>query len=364
MAYLLRADGDEPVLRDLGPVAPTRTLWAQFRLAGDDKAKADGAAHDLYQTLFGPFETEIADLKTLFIAPDGFLHLAPLTRLILPNGKYWIQRQAIHRLQTGRDLLRQPLRNSSDRMLALGGVDFHQYAEVVDRKPEETRNRFADVNRQTAEEIEFFKPLTASGEEADEIALLYRLNRKAPAEVWPGLEASEQRLKSLKFAPKVLHLATHGFYLRDRPLGVERPLVMSGLSLAGANQGLRGKVGRDDEDGILYSLEVLGLNLHGTELLSLSACDTGRGVVDYAEGVYGLVRAFRIAGARRVLMTLWSVGDRHAKDFMVQFYERWLQQPVSDPARALRETYLAYIDHPQPELRDPRVWAPYVLVGN
>lgn len=162
----------------------------------------------------------------------------------------------------------------------------------------------------------------------------------------------------------MLHLATHGFYLRDRPLGVERPLVMSGLSLAGANQGLRGKVGRDDEDGILYSLEVLGLNLHGTELLSLSACDTGRGVVDYAEGVYGLVRAFRIAGARRVLMTLWSVGDRHAKDFMVQFYERWLQQPVSDPARALRETYLAYIDHPQPELRDPRVWAPYVLVGN
>ncbi|WP_089936149.1 CHAT domain-containing tetratricopeptide repeat protein [Candidatus Entotheonella palauensis] len=364
MAYLLRADGEAPILQDLGPVEPTRKLWNQLRSAGHDKAKADQAARELYQSLFGTFESKITDLKTLFIAPDGFLHLVPLTRLILPDGRYWIERQAIHQLQTGRDLLRQPLRNDSNHFLALGGVDFHQNAEVVTSEPEVPRSLFASVNRQTADEIKFFKPLPASGEEADEIALMYRLNRKAQAEVWPGLEASEARLKALESAPKILHLATHGFYLRDRPLGAERPLVLSGLSLAGANQGLRGQIGPDGEDGILYSLEVLGLNLHGTELVSLSACNTGQGVVDYAEGVYGLVRAFCIAGARRVLMTLWPVGDDHAKDFMVAFYERWLQQPVSDPAKALRETYLAYIRHPDPELRNPRVWAPYVLVGN
>lgn len=81
-----------------------------------------------------------------------------------------------------------------------------------------------------------------------------------------------------------------------------RPLTLSGLALAGANQGMQGHLSTAGEDGMLYALEVQNLNLEGTELVALSACDTGKGVLDYSDGVYGLVRAFRIAGARRVLM--------------------------------------------------------------
>jgi CHAT domain-containing protein len=100
-----------------------------------------------------------------------------------------------------------------------------------------------------------------------------------------------------------------------------------------------------------------GLNLEGTELVVLSARDTALGSLDYSEGVYGLVRALRLAGARNVLVTLWPVKDDEARDFMVK---KWLNQVHSDPTKALRDTQLFYIK--QENLRDPRVWAPYILI--
>jgi CHAT domain-containing protein len=136
-------------------------------------------------------------------------------------------------------------------------------------------------------------------------------------------------------------------------------MLLSGVALAGANRMLKAK----GEDGILFALEALGLNLDGSELVVLSACDTAQGSLDYSEGVYGLVRALRIAGAHSVLVTLWPVNDGQARDFMVAFYSSWLSQAGrSDPARALRETRLSYIANTDPTLRDPRVWAPYVVV--
>ena len=118
------------------------------------------------------------------------------------------------------------------------------------------------------------------------------------------------------------------------------------------------------DDGLLYSIEVTGLNLQGTELVSLSECDTGKGVIDYSEGVYGLVRAFRTAGAQNVLMTLWPVGDRSSRDFMERFYDIWLgDKDNPTPSEALHRTRLEFINHKKENYRDPNVWAPYVLVG-
>ena len=96
----------------------------------------------------------------------------------------------------------------------------------------------------------------------------------------------------------------------------------------------------------------------------LSACETGQGDVDYAEGVYGLVRALRIAGARHVLVTLWPVNDGEAQAFMAAFYRSWLAQAGGgDPAQALRQTQLAYATSPDPARSNPRRWATYNLVG-
>ncbi|WP_200284380.1 CHAT domain-containing protein [Rhabdochromatium marinum] len=142
----------------------------------------------------------------------------------------------------------------------------------------------------------------------------------------------------------------------------ERPLTLAGLALAGVNQGMTGSLSPAGEDGILYALEAQDLNLEGTELVTLSACDTGKGEVDYSEGVYGLVRAFRIAGARNLLMTLWPLNDRLAADFMKDFYANWFSDANRHPADALQETRLAWIRSGDPRRSDPRYWAPYVLI--
>ena len=197
--------------------------------------------------------------------------------------------------------------------------------------------------------------------------LIITYYKDGKAVVYKKTAATEHQLKSLKQPPRILHLSTHGFYLNDPELSSwseEAPLLLSGLALCGANNGLKGMVDEYGDDGLLYSMEVLGLNLQGTLLVSLSACDTGKGVIDYSEGVYGLVRAFRTAGARSVLMTLRPVGDRSSEDFMEAFYERWLGSPDSiGPAEALHQTRLYFIGHPNERYREPEIWSPYVMVG-
>lgn len=174
--------------------------------------------------------------------------------------------------------------------------------------------------------------LPPSKGEIEAIASEHRVNRRdEPVELWGEQDASEARLKALPRPPRVLHLATHGFYrAADRPQ--DRPMLLAGVALADANLALR-EVG---EDGILYAIEAQGLNLEGTELVVLSACETAQGQIDYAEGVSGLVRAFRTAGARYVLVALRPVGDQGASTFIQRFYHHWLAQTQSDPAAALR----------------------------
>jgi CHAT domain-containing protein len=153
----------------------------------------------------------------------------------------------------------------------------------------------------------------------------------------------------------VLHLATHGFYrAADKPQ--DRPMLLSGVALAGANRALHDA----SEDGILYAIEAQGLNLEGTELVVLSACETAQGQIDYAEGVSGLVRAFRTAGVRYVLVALRTVDDQGASRFMQRFYHYWLAQKRSDPAAAFRAAQLEAITA---EASHDPTWAYFILIG-
>ena len=346
-AGLLLAGFEEPVVVDLGLVSELPRLTA---------ALDDAAAAALYQKLFAPFEARLAAATTVYIAPDGVLNLVPFARLRLADGRYWGERQQLRLLQSGRDLLRPDADKPARGLLALGGIDFGA-AAIASKQVDSivaTADRSGAITRTGASFKDGFKLLPASGEEAIRVEELYRLLRKdEPAAVWSGAQASKARLMALQAPPRVLHLATHGFYL---PGAMREPMLQAGVALAGANRELAGK----GADGILFALEAQGLNLDGTELVVLSACDTAQGSLDYSEGVYGLVRALRIAGVRNVLVTLWKLNDGEARDFMVAFYKTWLSQVRSDPAKALRETQLSYLK--QDKLRDPRVWAPYILV--
>ncbi len=360
VALLLPAEG-EMSLHDLGPVAETLALWRELRKTGSRDIAAD-----LYRNLFGTLDKQLKNYDTLYLAPDGFLNLLAFARLVTPDGRYWIQRQALREVATGRHLIAGYDRDLAKPkgLLALGGVDYESHAEDAPAKqPPATNPALTEALRALSTEIGRFGPLDETGREATEVANAYWDYWSVEPQVWLAGDAAEARLKALAAPPKVLHLATHGFYLSNDSDLIDRPMVLSGVALAGANRGLKGQFGPNGEDGILYALEVQDLNLEDTELVALSACDTGVGTLDYSEGVYGLVRAFRIAGARHVLMSLWKVGDAAAREFMVRFYRTWLDgSKPKDLAVALRQTQLSFIEDPDEQLRDPKVWAPFVLV--
>jgi CHAT domain-containing protein len=294
-----------------------------------------------------------------------FLDFISFASLKLPDGKYFCQRQEISQLQTGRDLLAGSAKNDSNLLVAFGGVEYGKAEEKAQEKTDEDMPKH--LNMRAARELKSLTYLKHSFEEAANIAETFRTNTKGKVLFFSKSEATEKNLKNLPFPPRILHLSTHGFYLQNAELtdwAEEAPLLLSGLALSGANEGLQGKLDANGDDGLLYSMEVLGLNLQGTELVSLSACDTGKGVVDYSEGVYGLVRAFRTAGAQSVLMTLRPVGDASSRIFMETFYDTWLSSEKLTPSEALHQTRLRFIENPpKPGYDDPSVWSPYVLVG-
>ncbi len=353
---------------DLGPVADTLP-WIEALVAKGPAADAaaDAAAEALYVRLIAPLglDPEVAVL----LAPDDALNLVSFHRLMPEAATHWTEVQELHVVQSGRDLLRPPHDRPARGLLALGGIEFDKaptrlaaLAETlgtVAAGSAESRRADVEIVRSRAAEVfrGGFKPLPGSAEEVATIAGLYHLARpQETVEVWAGLEAAEDRLLTHERPPRVLHLATHGFY-REPKGRTDRPMLLAGIALAGANVALEGEA----EDGILYALEAQDLNLEGTELVVLSACETAQGVIGHGEGVYGLVRALRTAGARYVLVTLRPIGDQSAARFMETFYEIWLNQPSSqsNPAEALQQTQRHYLKtNPQFD------WKPFIVVGS
>ncbi|MBU0764684.1 MAG: CHAT domain-containing protein, partial [Bacteroidetes bacterium] len=201
--------------------------------------------------------------------------------------------------------------------------------------------------------------------------------------LYSGRDASEGTFKQLVVAqPDVIHLATHGFFF---PLQEEMqknaeiaetaplfrgsrtsrayctfafqtdPLLRTGIVLSGANDVWNSNPVNDSEDGVLTAYEVSNLNLENTQLVVLSACETGLGDIRGSEGVYGLQRAFKMAGVKFIIMSLWQVPDKETEEFMVTFYEKLLRS--KDVRRAFNET--------QAEMRkkyDPYFWGAFVLI--
>jgi len=218
----------------------------------------------------------------------------------------------------------------------------------------------------------YFAPLTGTALEAREIKSLF-----PEARVLLQEQATKASLKQAA-APRILHIATHGFFLEDRPVKIEgtrglsmlrddgdlrglsvdvkieNPLLRSGLALAGANL----RSGRDD-DGILTALEASGLNLWGTKLVVLSACDTGVGVVNTGEGVNGLRRALVLAGSETQVMSLWPVSDYATQRLMKAYYARLKQgQGLGEALRSVKLEMMR-----QKGTEHPFYWASFIQSG-
>lgn len=204
--------------------------------------------------------------------------------------------------------------------------------------------------------------------EVESIADIYTTAELEPA-LFLSNEATEQEIK-LVDNPRTLHIATHGFFLESEKLEeaggevdtyVENPLLRSGLILAGANSFIAsGQISddyEDGEDGILTAYEAMNLNLDNTDLVVLSACETGLGEVSNGEGVYGLQRAFQVAGAKSIIMSMWTVDDAATQELMTHFYNEWIR--TGDKQKAFVSAQKILKD----KWKAPYYWGAFVMVG-
>jgi CHAT domain-containing protein/Tfp pilus assembly protein PilF len=304
----------------------------------------------LYTLLIQPLEAAFGSSCTqLLVSPDGELNHVPFAALRAPEpeGHYVVERMTVSYVASGRDLLRNDRREPSTLdLLVIASPDFDGHGE---------HNTTNQGSKKTGKQKSphRFPPLPATAEEAYRIAALLKGSRR----LLIGGQATETALRALP-SPQILHLATHGFFLRDR-----EQFEQTGLALTGANFAAEAVTG---DDGILTTLEISSLNLHGTDLVVLSACETATGTVKIGEGVYGLRRAFFLAGARNVVMSLWAVNDTITLAQMEEFYRAYTRGLPAP--HALREAQLQTLSTLRAltraafgeSLAPVQLWAPFI----
>jgi len=383
-------ESDSVALVDLGDAERIDRLIAEFRSSVRGEWERDDTDRDMARTkaqrvtpsedhagqalsvaVIEPLVRAITGRKRLVIAPDGDLTRLPFEVLPTDDGRRLIDDYSISYVGCGRDILRfqGPSTGQAARALVAADPDFDLRRDG-ERQPSE-----GSVPGRHSRDLEqtnlSFDRLPATREEGNRIARLLKVRP------WLQAEVLEQRLKQVR-SPWILHLATHGFFLPDqRPdpgasswtassdmgrftgLLLENPLLRSGLALAGGNTWLQnGHLPPEAEDGLLTAEDVTGMDLLDTELVVLSACNTGLGEIRTGEGVFGLRRAFVLAGAKTLVMSLWKVPDEETRELMEDFYRRIL---AGEPrAEALRNAQLTM----KAKYPDPFFWGAFICQGN
>jgi CHAT domain-containing protein len=339
---------------------PGRTDVRQLARAADEK-------------IFQPISPLLGNATQLLISPDGELGLVPVEAFIDEKGHYLVEHYSISYLTSGRDLMRmQVARQSKSGPLVIADPFFGDPVTQVAKagtpnlKPASITRRRSITTAGDLSSV-YFAPLSGTAQEAHNIQQLF-----PDAKIVTGRAATTSSLKQVD-APFILHIATHGFFLEDpasktqetdkrgassgqpKRVAIENPLLRSGLAFAGANVNKSGK-----DDGILTALEASNLNLWGTKLVTLSACDTGVGEVKTGEGIYGLRRAFFHAGAETLVMSLWPVSDNVTREMMTAYYTG-LQQGLGR-GEALHQAELAMLK--KKGRQHPFFWASFIQSGD
>jgi CHAT domain-containing protein len=408
LALLLLPDGTIRAI-PLGEAAPIDAAVAAAVAASavrEGQPEAPKKLAAVSQLVLAPLQRELAGVRELFVSPDGQLNRLPFAALpvagpkeggiidgpITADGQILGAAVALRLLTTGRDLLRlqQPAKAGAAPVLianpdfnaasrsATGGAGASAAASSTAAGPAVLRGgqqRSAGLRGLTA-----WQALGGTEQEARQLAPLL-----GGGAVISGPAATAAVVLAQR-APRILHIATHGFFLADQPptndtaIGAaapgsrsggaasegaapatptrEDPLQRSGLVFAGANQ----PDANPNDDGYLTAAEATAMDLEGTELVTLSACETGLGGVQSGEGVYGLQRSLAVAGARSTLLSLWKVDDYLTITFMERYYNRL--KAGQGRADALRDTQAEFRNNKNSTYNDIRVWGAFQLSGD
>lgn len=356
-----------------------------IRTIGDIEAEqaARASLKELARLVYVPLAKHLDPAKHWVLSPDAELWLVPWCALPVAETNYAVEKHSIRYVVSGRDLVKNPGPASDQPALVLANPDFDLGLEEARAESKRLRGdpgTSVSLSRSVRPQGGLPQVAALPGTAAEAEAVkphLKALTGKEP-KVLLEKQALEEAFKSAR-QPRVLVLSTHGFFLEDQrpadagarfvdpslqhPLGKlqENPLLRCGLLLAGCNR--REQEQGAEDDGVLTGLEVLEADLHGTELVVLSACETGLGVVHNGEGVAGLKQAFQLAGAHAVLATLWPIPDVQSAQLMIRFFTQMadgktraeaLQFAQQEVIRKRRDRYGA---------AHPFFWAAFTVTG-
>jgi len=326
------------------------------------------AGNDLYNMIWKPLEVHLKDVKTIYFAPVGILNKTSFAALN-DGTKLLCDKYNLQQVSTTGILINQNNFEFQGKFSAtiFGGIDYS------------FENKTNVSNYST---LDFWQYLPGTLAEIEQIEKQFKKS-KINYTSFSGKEAKEDVFKSVfdHLSPSIIHISTHGFFYPDPEekshsekdvsgdvkfrgsagfgnwmfVNNKNPMMRSGLVFSGANKVWSQDWEKTNNDGVLTAYEVSNLNMQNTALVVLSACETGLGDIKGSEGVYGLQRAFKMAGARYLVMSLWQVPDKETAEFMTLFYSKLIK--LKDIRNAFNET--------QKEMQakyDPYFWAAFVLV--
>lgn len=347
VALYVKNDNQKPKVIELpeGHRMETR-FFKYFRNCITGKIKDEYS----YKVFWEPIQKEIGQYATIYLSPDGVYNQINLEAIPTPDGKYVIDNSNIVIVSNTKDLylrkVKSKTQDAAKTATMFGNPTFYLTASANKTVP----------------------PLPGTEKEVEELQALLKQKGWITDEYVEG-NASEERVKELD-NPKIFHIATHGFtkpkteVKQDATLSeneaamLQNPLLKTGLLLKGAGDVLAmTDYNYNIESGILTAYEAMNLNLDKTDLVVLSACETGLGEIANGEGVYGLQRAFLVAGAKTLIMSMFKVDDEATQKLILNFYKKWLN------TGNLRQSFIDAKKELRNEYPEPYYWGPFMMIG-
>ena len=362
-AYIINKKQKYPLLKPLFAESQIDSLG----IARPDMYYDKDFAADVIELLWNPLKEHILEGSIVYYVPSQMLFQVCLESLPLEDGTLLGDHYHFVRLSSARELVEKQNKSKATSAVLYGGLQYDLEPEVMAENAKQYDlsslmvMRGGDIVRGDS----IFRALPGSKVEVERISEI--LNRsKFEVTPYTGVNGTEESFLSMHGkSPRILHLATHGFYYTpteaeevDYLRGYSDAMSLSGLIMSGGNAAWRGKeLPAGTLGGVLTANNIAHLDLSNTDMVVLSACQTGQGNAT-AEGLYGLQRAFKKAGVGTMVMTLWSVSDKVATEFMIKFYEA-LAENNWDKHKAFEQTK-SYIRTQHPS--DPYHWAAFVML--
>lgn len=342
-ALILKKGMEMPALVVLENGQQLETRYAKFYRNAIQQKVTDEHSYAQY---WAKIENEIQGKKLIYISPDGVYNQLNLNTFKTPTADYVVNRYDLVIIGNSKDLISLKSKKAGVPKKNAFLLGFPEYGTTEISSLPGTKVEIDGVS----------KILKTSGYQVSQLM---------------QNDATEKNVKALN-GPALVHIATHGYFLKDADeaagsvFGVNaenasnNPLLRSGLILAGAGRTITGSGGVDiasNDNGVLTAYEAMNLNLEGTNLVILSACETGLGDVKSGEGVYGLQRAFQVAGADALIMSLWKVDDAATQLLMTNFYTNWIK--LGNKQKAFKQAQLQLMT----KYKEPYYWGAFVMTG-